>query len=72
MLDIPVRPSGLKLTEDDLTFLENRHDGEETTWAREEDCCKMDSLSGDTVMVPAAPMEGAVAGEVRKTCRPGE
>ncbi|PNF20433.1 Arginyl-tRNA--protein transferase 1 [Cryptotermes secundus] len=51
--------------------LENRHDGEETTWAREEDCCKMDSLTGDTVMVPAAPMEGAVAGEVRKTCRPG-
>jgi hypothetical protein len=55
-----------------LTFLENRYDGEEITWSKEEDGCKMASLSGDTVMVPAAPLEGAVAGEGRKTCRPGE
>jgi hypothetical protein len=61
----------LKLTEADLTFLENRHDGEESTWSREEAGCKMDSLA-DAVMVPAAPQGGAVAGEVRKTCRPGE
>lgn len=62
----------LKLTEADLTFLENSHDGEESTWSREEAGCKMDSLSADTVMVPAAPLGGPVAGEVRKTCRPGE
>jgi hypothetical protein len=56
----------LKLTEANLAFLENRHDGEEATRSRDEGGGK-----ADTVMV-AAPPAAAVTGEVRKSCRPGE
>jgi hypothetical protein len=52
-----------------LAFLENRLDGEEATRSRDEGGCKVDGQPRDTVMI-AAPA-AAVAGEVRKSCRPG-
>jgi hypothetical protein len=59
----------LKLTE---AILENRHDGEESTRSREEGVCGIDSVPRDTMIIPALPLGGAVIGEVRKSCRPGE
>jgi hypothetical protein len=61
----------LKLTEAKLSFLENRQDGEEATWSKDEGGCKVDGLVRDAAMVPAAPPPQG-AGEVRKSCRPGE
>jgi hypothetical protein len=47
-------------------FLEKKLDGEGCVQENEEGSCKTDNLSGDAVISLAA-----MAGDMRKSCRPG-